>query len=119
MPVNTQSTSTQSAPLFVACGMYAFTDELRSAWQELFDHFFDLVHPTFELDRLLNFDTGQTALNNPSLWFGHTCGYPLMTNLQDTLTPINLPIFDVAGCDQWDERVTPRSRHFQSSRSFF
>ena len=99
MPVNTQSTSTQSAPLFVACGMYAFTDELRSAWQALFEHFFDLAHPAFELDRLLNFETGQIALNNPSLWFGHTCGYPLMTKLQDTLTPIALPIFDVPGCD--------------------
>jgi ABC-type phosphate/phosphonate transport system substrate-binding protein len=98
--MNTQTTSTQTAPLFVACGMYAFTDELRSAWQELFEHFFDLVRPTFEVNRLLNFDTGQVALNNPCLWFGHTCGYPLMTKLQDTLTPINLPIFEVAGCDR-------------------
>ena len=85
--------------LFVACGMYAFTDDLRDAWQQLFGHFFHLVNPTFELDRLLKFETGQAVLNDPSLWFGQTCGYPLITSLRDTLTPISVPIFDVDGCD--------------------
>ncbi len=94
-----QTTNTQPAALFVACGMYAFTDNLRNAWQQLFEHFFNLATPSFAVDRRLNFETGQGALTNPSLWFGHTCGYPLMTRLRDTLTPINVPIFDVAGCD--------------------
>jgi len=84
--------------LFVTCGMYAFTDDLRDAWQQLFGHFFHLVNPTFELDRLLKFETGQAVLNDPSLWFGQTCGYPLITSLRDTLTPISVPIFDVDGC---------------------
>jgi len=85
--------------LFVACGMYAFTDDLRDAWQQLFGHFFHLVNPTFELDRLLKFETGQVVLNDPALWFGQTCGYPLVTSLRGTLTPISVPIFDVDGCD--------------------
>ena len=97
--MNCEATDKQQAPLFVACGMYAFTDELRNAWQKLFEHFFKLAKPTFEVDRLLNFETGHAVLNNPSLWFGQTCGYPLVTAFRDTLTPISVPIFDVEGCD--------------------
>ena len=97
---NIQATKTRQAPLFVACGMYAFNDELRSAWQQLFEHFFDLVKPTFEINRRLKFDTGLNILNDPALWFGQTCGYPLMTSLRDTMTPISVPVFDVLGCQQ-------------------
>ena len=60
---------------------------------------FHLINPAFELDRLLKFETGQTVLNDPALWFGQTCGYPLMTSLRDTLTPISVPVFDIHGCD--------------------
>ena len=60
-----------------------------------------LVKP--KLEQLFNpyapIETGQAVLNDPSLWFGQTCGYPLMTSLRDTLTPISVPIFDVDGCD--------------------
>ena len=94
-----ETTEISNTPLFVACGMYAFTDQLRDAWQQLFKHFFELARPTFEINRLLNFDTGDAVLNNPALWFGQTCGYPLMTRLQQSLTPISVPIFDIAGCD--------------------
>jgi ABC-type phosphate/phosphonate transport system substrate-binding protein len=92
-------TERQNAAFFVACGMYALTDQLRCAWQQLFEHFFDLAKPTFEINRLLNFDTGEAVLNDPSLWFGQTCGYPLMTRLHNSLTPVSLPVFDIAGCD--------------------
>ena len=98
--MNFQAAKIQQAPLFVACGMYAFTEELRKAWQQLFEHFFSLTNTTFAVDRLLKFDTGQAILKDTSLWFGHTCGYPLMRSLRDTLTPICVPVFDVAGCDQ-------------------
>ena len=98
--MNFKADNTQPASLFVACGMYAFTDELRNAWQLLFEHFFNLTNTTFEIDRILRFDTGQEVLKNPSLWFGHTCGYPLMTSLRDLFTPICVPVFDLAGCDQ-------------------
>jgi len=97
--MNSQVKDSRQDPLFVACGMYAFTAELRDAWQQLFEIFFNLVKPTFNIDRLLNFDTGQAILNHPSLWFGQTCGYPLMTGLRDTMTPISVPIFNVDGCD--------------------
>ena len=94
-----ETTEISNTPLFVACGMYAFTDQLRDAWQQLFEHFFDLAKPTFEINRLLNFDAGDAVLNDPSLWFGQTCGYPLMTRLQHRLIPISVPDFDIAGCD--------------------
>lgn len=94
-----ETTEISNTPLFVACGMYAFTDQLRDAWQQLFKYFFELARPTFEINRLLNFDTGDAVLNNPALWFGQTCGYPLMTRLHQRLTPISVPIFDIVGCD--------------------
>lgn len=97
---NIQATKTRQAPLFVACGMYAFNDELRSAWQQLFEYFFDLVKPTFEINRKLKFDTELSVLSDPALWFGQTCGYPLMTSLRNTMTPISVPVFDVLGCQQ-------------------
>ena len=97
--MNYQAEKSIKAPLFIACGMYAFTDQLRSAWQKLFEHFIKNVQPEFEVSKSLIFDPGLAALHHPSLWFGHTCGYPLITRLRDTLAPINVPIFDVAGCD--------------------
>lgn len=97
--MNYQAGKSIKAPLFIACGMYAFTDKLRSAWQNFFEHFINLTQPAFAVDRALVFEPGQAVLHHPSLWFGHTCGYPLMTRLRDTLMPINAPIFDVAGCD--------------------
>ena len=97
--MDVEAGKSQQNPFFVTCGMYAFTADLRDAWQQLFEHFFRLINPAFELDRLLRFETGQTVLNDPALWFGQTCGYPLMTGLRDTLTPINVPVFDIHGCD--------------------
>jgi len=97
---NIQATKNRQTPLFVACGMYAFNDELRCAWQQLFAHFFDLVNPAFEISRKLNFDTALSLLSDPALWFGQTCGYPLMTSLRNTMTPISVPVFDIPGCQQ-------------------
>ena len=98
--MNYQAGKSIKTPLFIACGMYAFTDKLRNSWQNLFEHFINLTQPSFEVDKVLKFEPGQAVLHHPSLWFGHTCGYPLMTRLRDSLMPINVPIFDVAGCDQ-------------------
>ena len=97
--MDVEAINSQQNPFFVACGMYAFTADLRDAWQQLFEHFFHLINPAFELDRVLKFESGQTVLNDPALWFGQACGYPLMTRLRDTLTPISVPVFDIHGCD--------------------
>jgi ABC-type phosphate/phosphonate transport system substrate-binding protein len=97
--MSSEAINSQPGPLFVACGMYALTAELRAAWQQLFENFFNLVKPSFELDRSLKFETGQPVLSHPSLWFGQTCGYPLMTGLRDTMTPISVPVFNVDGCN--------------------
>lgn len=84
---------------FNTCGMYAFTDELQQAWRVLFEQFVYLTKDTYSLDPGLLFETDESTLRNNNLFIGHTCGYPLMKNLKDVLTPVCLPIFDLAGCD--------------------
>ena len=84
---------------FITCGMYAFTDDLQRAWQMLFDHFIDLTKDQLSLDPGLLFETDELTLRNANLFLGHTCGYPLMKNLQDALIPVCLPIFDVPGSE--------------------
>ena len=85
----------EKSPLpFVTCGMYAFTDAQRSAWSQLFEHFFAIAGKTVEL----RFEHAPDVLLDDGLWFGHTCGYPLMTRLQPGLQPFCVPVFDVPGC---------------------
>jgi ABC-type phosphate/phosphonate transport system substrate-binding protein len=91
-------TSDNSFP-FISCGMYAFTDDLQFAWQSLFTLFADLTEPGYRLDPTLLFDTDESTLWDSRLFIGHTCGYPFMKNLQDALSPVCIPIFDVAGCE--------------------
>lgn len=82
----------------ITCGMYSFTDELKLAWQQLFDILMGLLDGS---DRKisLHFDADQSLLLNPVLLFGHTCGYPLMIHLQDRVSPFCVPVFDVPGCE--------------------
>ena len=85
-------------PQFVSLGMYAFTDAQQSAWRQLFDRFVVLYGPDAAATAL-NFDHDPVKLLEPGLWFGHTCGYPLMTRLQEQLGPFCVPLFDVPGVD--------------------
>ena len=80
----------------IACGMYAFTEAQQSAWRQLFDRFTQLAGKQ-AIDCELSFDHDPQSLLTPGLWFGHTCGYPLMTSLQTHLAPFCLPLFDVPG----------------------
>jgi len=82
---------------FITCGMYAFTDELKQAWQTFFDLFRGLTHDT--LDPTLRFDTDSATLCNDHLFIGHTCGYPLIKSLQHKLSPLCVPVFDAPGCN--------------------
>ena len=84
---------------FIACGMYAFNDELRHAWQTLFNEFRLLIDEGDQLDEHLIFETGESVLRDPRLFMGHTCGYPLMNHLQDAVTPFCVPVFNVSGVD--------------------
>jgi len=81
---------------FITCGMYAFTDDLRVAWQAFFDLFSDVIDDT--LDSTIRFDTDSRTLSDDHLFIGHTCGYPLMKSLQDKLRPFCVPVFDAPGC---------------------
>lgn len=82
---------------FIACGMYAFTEQLQQAWQALFDEFRLLLDAGDQVDEKLVFDGAESVLRDPGLLFGHTCGYPLMKHLQDAVTPFCVPVFKVAG----------------------
>lgn len=84
---------------FIACGMYAFYDELRHAWQTLFNEFHQQLDDNNEFDENLVFDTGESVLRDPGLFIGHTCGYPLMNYLQDAVTPFCVPVFNVPGAE--------------------
>ena len=84
---------------FVACGMYAFNDELRAAWQTLFTHFIEILESPAAIAPGLVFDAGDTVLRDPALLLGHTCGYPLMTRFAGALEPVAAPVFDADGCD--------------------
>jgi len=84
---------------FIACGMYAFSDDLAGAWQQLFTSFFELLDAGSKLAIELRFDSDQALLRDPGLFFGHTCGYPLMKHLKDQVIPFCVPVFDVPGTD--------------------
>ena len=86
------------APGFIACGMYAFTPELRSAWGALLAKRHQIAGLESTLPPI-RFDTDEAMLRDPAMQFGHTCGYPLMTRLRDAVTPVCVPEFDVPGCE--------------------
>jgi ABC-type phosphate/phosphonate transport system substrate-binding protein len=84
---------------FIACGMYAFSDDLAGAWQQLFACFTGLLDASGQQEIELRFDSDQSLLRDPRLFLGHTCGYPLMKHLKDQVTPFCVPVFDVPGSD--------------------
>ena len=84
---------------FIACGMYAFSDDLAGAWQQLFACFTGLFDSSSKRQIELRFDSDPSLLRDPGLFFGHTCGYPLMKHLKDQVTPFCVPVFDVPGTD--------------------
>jgi ABC-type phosphate/phosphonate transport system substrate-binding protein len=81
---------------FIACGMYAFTEAQQEAWQGLFEHFFELSGCA-PGQVSLKFEHGSEVLRQPGLWFGHTCGYPLVSHLKDDFSPFCVALFDVPG----------------------
>ena len=83
----------------ITCGMYSFTDELKLAWQQLFNILTELLDAGSDREISLRFDADQSLLLNPALLFGHTCGYPLMFRLQDRVSPFCVPVFDVPGSE--------------------
>jgi hypothetical protein len=83
-------------PRFVALGMYAFTAQQQSSWQQLFNRFCELSDVAGE-SVSLSFDHDPDRLLEPGLWFGHTCGYPLMTRLKYFVSPFCVPLFNVPG----------------------
>jgi ABC-type phosphate/phosphonate transport system substrate-binding protein len=87
-----------TTPRFVALGMYAFTEKQQSCWRQLFAHFCELCAVADD-SVMLSFDHDPARLLESGLWFGHTCGYPLMTQLKDYVSPFCVPLFDVPGTD--------------------
>jgi ABC-type phosphate/phosphonate transport system substrate-binding protein len=81
---------------FIACGMYAFTDELQQAWRQLFDSY-AVISDDQAAAPVLRFEADPELLLDDALVFGHTCGYPLMTRLQEHFAPFCVPVIDVPG----------------------
>jgi ABC-type phosphate/phosphonate transport system substrate-binding protein len=89
---------TTPSEVLITCGMYAFTDAQQSAWRRLFTRLAELTTTGADGFRL-SFDHDPQLLLAPELWFGHTCGYPLMTRLRQQVAPFCVPLFDVPGTD--------------------
>lgn len=83
----------------IACGMYAFSDDLEEAWRRFFTSFLELLDNSGAQETELRFDSDQSLLRDPGLFFGHTCGYPLINHLKDQLVPFCVPVFDAPGTD--------------------
>lgn len=77
--------------------MYAFSEELAEAWQQLFACFDGVLDAGGQQKIELRLDSSQSLLRDPGLFFGHTCGYPLMKHLKERVTPFCVPVFDVPG----------------------
>ena len=84
---------------FISCGMYAPNDDVKNSWQALFDLFYPLAGLTAPYTEELVFDHSESVLRDPHLLIGHTCGYPLMTQLEGAVLPFCLPCFDLPGVD--------------------
>ncbi|MBT8433021.1 MAG: PhnD/SsuA/transferrin family substrate-binding protein [Gammaproteobacteria bacterium] len=84
---------------FIACGMYAFSDDLAGAWRQLFEGFCELLDAGNKQAIVLRFDADLALLQDAELFLGHTCGYPLMKRLKDQVIPFCVPVFDVPGTD--------------------
>ena len=93
--ISTNDLQSLTSP-FISCGMYAFTDDLKVAWQAFFKLFNDVIDDS--LDSTIRFETDSITLSDDHLYIGHTCGYPLMKNLKNKLRPFCVPVFDAPGC---------------------
>ena len=83
---------------FVSLGMYAFTPQLQKAWQALYSAFLSERNYDESLEPDCRWDHSAETLENPSLFFGYTCGYPLTHQLKNKVLPFCVPEFDIEGC---------------------
>ncbi len=91
----------------ISCGMYAFTEPLRRAWQALMEPlpgFLDASDGAENLRAEVVFDCSDETYLSPNLLIGHTCGYPYLQHWQATHEPVAVPVFDIPGCDGTDYR---------------
>jgi len=105
---------------FICCGMYAFTDGLRTAWQTLFSRFLERYTTDQKLDECIKYGAEFSLLRDPRLLLGHTCGYPLMRFLRDDLIPLCVPLFDLPGCQgkyYTSHIIVPRDSNIQNLES--
>ena len=84
---------------FVSFGMYAFTPQLQTAWQALYSVFLTEWKGSVALDNECRWDHDVETLAHSSLFFGHTCGYPLTHQLKNRVKPFCVPEFDIEGCE--------------------
>ena len=78
----------------IACGMYAFTPALKSAWHALLSPLGSLTSQPLEIA----FSTDDKSYQHPGLLIGHTCGYPYLCKWQPTHELVCVPQFNIPGC---------------------
>ncbi len=78
--------------------MYAFTPALQQAWQAFYEVFLDCWPGSVPLAPRCSWSHAHSDLGQPSLLFGHTCGYPLTHALAGQVLPFCVPQFDAPGC---------------------
>ncbi len=86
----------------IACGMYAFTQPLRDAWQSLFKPLggiLNLLTSSTSVGKIeVSFNSAAEAYNSPMLLLGHTCGYPYLKRWQHSHRLVCVPEYDIHGC---------------------
>lgn len=85
--------------MLVACGMYAFSAALQSAWRGLFSPLPKLLFGDAAGRISVSFRADDDAYRNPALLLGHACGYPYLKKWADTHQPVCVPLFAVDGCE--------------------
>lgn len=83
----------------ISCGMYAFTDRLRGAWQQIFGNLHQHLPAPYSQAFELRFDDATKILSEPKLFIGQTCGYPYVSKWQHSHDVVCVPEFTIAGCE--------------------
>ena len=91
--------NTDKTPLKICSGMYAFNDQLKQAWNAIFDGFYQHLPAPYNQKYQIIFEDQPGMFNNPDLLMGQTCGYPYVMTWQPSHELVAVPSFNVPGCD--------------------
>jgi|GEM_PF-221229 len=86
----------------IGCGMYAISEDLKTAWSSLFAGFqIDRVDKTWSptLGNMnVEYSTEEELYASKNCLIAHTCGYPYLKKWQKSHAVTCVPKFDIDGC---------------------